>query len=282
MAGVWIGITLAAFAAAGVFAALGWRLLRADREGTAMRAAELAALAAADDDSIVALEDVDASDPAAAVTIAAPRMLAAPAAFAVPHTIVAPGQTPIRDAVALRVPDARDVPLLFTEPARTGRPHLALAAFLVAMIVLGGSAVYGLGVAADRFGASHAGVVTPGVPPLELLSLRHDTADDGSFVVTGLVQNPAAGADLHDLQAVVYLFDRQGTYLSGGHATVEFTTLHPGDQSSFVVRIAHTTDVARYRVGFRTDAGTVAHVDRRGTAPGGMSAASASAQNGSH
>jgi hypothetical protein len=48
---------------------------------------------------------------------------------------------------------------------------------------------------------------------------------------------------------------------------VDFTQLAPGDESPFVIRVDAPTNVARYRVSFRTDAGVVPHVDRRGQEP---------------
>jgi hypothetical protein len=39
--------------------------------------------------------------------------------------------------------------------------------------------------------------------------------------------------------------------------------LEPGDESPFVVTIPNVTEVAKYRVSFRTEDGMMRHVDRR-------------------
>jgi hypothetical protein len=105
--------------------------------------------------------------------------------------------------------------------------------------------------------------------PLALLSLRQTVAADGTFTVTGLVENPSDGQVVTKAIAVVYLFDRSGTYLAAGRAAIDFSRLQPGDESPFVVRVPHAGAVSRYRVGFRTeDGGVLAHVDRRGEQPG--------------
>jgi hypothetical protein len=105
--------------------------------------------------------------------------------------------------------------------------------------------------------------------PLALLSLRHAIAADGTFTVTGLIENPSDGQLVNKAVAVVYLFDRTGTYLAAGRAAIDFSHLQPGDESPFVVRVPHAGPVSRYRVGFRTEEGAVlAHIDRRGEQPG--------------
>jgi hypothetical protein len=106
--------------------------------------------------------------------------------------------------------------------------------------------------------------------PLELLSLRHAVDADGSFTVTGLVQNPFDGRVVRRAVAVVYLFDRDGNYFASGKASLDFTSLQPGDESPFVVHVANVSRVSRYRVGFRSEeGGVITHVDRRGQLPGG-------------
>jgi hypothetical protein len=108
--------------------------------------------------------------------------------------------------------------------------------------------------------------------PLELLSLRHSTDETGTFVVTGLVQNPDEGTTLRDVVATVFLFDAQGRYLASGRAKLDISPLNAGEESPFIVKIPKTATVSRYRVGFRLDnGGVVAHVDRRGQPPSGTS-----------
>jgi len=126
-------------------------------------------------------------------------------------------------------------------------------------------------VAAVEATRREAANVTGGAPqPLELLSLRHAAASDGSFTVTGLVQNPLDGEPQNGIVVVVYLFDDSGRYFAGGRATLENSVAHPGGESSFSVRVPDAGAVTRYRVGFRHDDGTVVqHVDRRGQSPAG-------------
>jgi hypothetical protein len=105
---------------------------------------------------------------------------------------------------------------------------------------------------------------TAGVTPLELLSLRH-AQQDSSLTITGLVQNPRGGVPLFGVVATVFLFGPDGGFLSSGRAPLDFTTLGPGDESPFVVTVPVSGQVARYRVGFRTEGGAViSHIDKRG------------------
>jgi hypothetical protein len=117
--------------------------------------------------------------------------------------------------------------------------------------------------------------------PLELLSLKHSTDENGAFVVTGLVQNPIEGASLRGVVAMVYLFDQQGRYFASGRARLDASTLAAGEESPFVVTIPNAGTVSRYRVGFRLDdGGVVAHVDRRGQTPTGTSGDTIDGENG--
>ena len=98
---------------------------------------------------------------------------------------------------------------------------------------------------------------------LELLSLRH-TREGNTLTVTGLVQNPKTGASLSNVQATLFVFGPGGTFITSGRVPLDYTSLTPGDESPFVIRVPVTGDVSRYRVGFRgQDDRVVAHVDRR-------------------
>jgi hypothetical protein len=99
--------------------------------------------------------------------------------------------------------------------------------------------------------------------PLELLSLRH-AQENGTFTITGLVQNPRAGRELNGVRATVFVFGPNGSFMASGRAPLDFVALGPGEESPFVIRVPLTGDVARYRVGFRgSDDRVLAHVDRR-------------------
>jgi hypothetical protein len=105
-----------------------------------------------------------------------------------------------------------------------------------------------------------AGLTNPA--PLELVALGHErTGDD--LTVRGIVRNPSSGIAVERLTAVVFLFNREGGFLTSGRATVESPALVPGGESRFVVTVPSAGEVGRYRVSFRTDDRVVPHVDRR-------------------
>lgn len=147
---------------------------------------------------------------------------------------------------------------------------LTIAGLAAAAIIVLGVALWSSGLAAaasNSRGTSLASLFTR-TQPLELLSLRNTRSPDGGFVVTGLVENPARGSRVDDLDAVVYLFDRDGRYFASGQAAIDEQRLDPGQESPFVVTVRNASAVSRYRVGFRQhDGGPVAHVDRRGQLP---------------
>ena len=98
--------------------------------------------------------------------------------------------------------------------------------------------------------------------PLELVALGHER-DGDRLIVRGVVRNPAAGARVDRLTAVVFLFNRDGGFLTSGRTMIEPSALVPGGESIFVVTIPGAAEVGRYRVSFRTDDRIVPHVDRR-------------------
>ncbi|MDP1568503.1 MAG: hypothetical protein Q8L86_00745 [Vicinamibacterales bacterium] len=112
----------------------------------------------------------------------------------------------------------------------------------------------------------YSGPAPPGATatttPLELLTLRHERAG-ATVQVSGLVRNPAGASQVDRLTAVVFLFDDTGAFLTSARAPVDFLRLAPGDDTPFVVALPAAPNAARYRVSFRTDAGIVAHIDRR-------------------
>ena len=144
-------------------------------------------------------------------------------------------------------------------PAIVGAGVFVLAAAAALVIVLsGGSSV-----------TTHASNQAPAVAPpsaaalpLELVALGHER-DGDRLTVRGVVRNPESGAAVDRLTAVVFLFNRDGGFLSSGRVTVESFALRPGNESIFVVTVPRAGDVDRYRVSFRTDDRIVPHVDRR-------------------
>jgi hypothetical protein len=140
-------------------------------------------------------------------------------------------------------------------------PRRVLAAGAVAVLVGGVVLTWS---AIDR----RASVVAPpattsaAMQPLELLSLAHQQ-QAGTLIVSGLIQNLRSASALTGVQATVLVFGTDGALLATGRAPLDFTTLAPGDESPFVIRLP-VTGAARYRVGFRgAHDETLAHVDRR-------------------
>jgi hypothetical protein len=102
----------------------------------------------------------------------------------------------------------------------------------------------------------------PSPVPLELVALGQERNGD-ELTVRGIVRNPRAGTAVNGLTAVVFLFKAEGGFSGSGRAAVGSVALSPGSESTFVVTLAGASDVARYRVSFRTDDRVVPHVDRR-------------------
>ncbi len=98
--------------------------------------------------------------------------------------------------------------------------------------------------------------------PLELMSMRYQRQGT-TLTVSGLVKNPAAGGAVNGVTAVVFAFDHNGAFVASGRAPLDFSALAPGDESPFVVNVPNVSDVARYRVTFRSGNGVVRHIDRR-------------------
>ena len=110
--------------------------------------------------------------------------------------------------------------------------------------------------------ADSASAAAKAPAPLELLSMRYQRQGT-TLTVSGLVKNPAGGAAVNSVTAVVFAFDRTGSFVASGRAPLDFSALAPGDESPFVVNVPNVSDVARYRVTFRSGNGVVRHIDRR-------------------
>jgi hypothetical protein len=184
-------------------------------------------------------------------------VVAAGAAGAVEPAAAESGAEP---AALLALNDAQmhdDLFVARNEPSPWAR-RLAVAAALAACVAVAGYVV--LPRASGSIAAAPAGTINP----LELLTLGH-TQEPDALTVTGLVHNPRNGAALKQVTATAFLFGDGGTFLASGRANLDFTTLAPGDDSPFVIKIPVTGVVTRYRVGFRgADGAVIAHVDRRG------------------
>ena len=98
--------------------------------------------------------------------------------------------------------------------------------------------------------------------PLELVALEHARTAD-TLKVSGIVRNPGAGSDRRQVAAVVFLFDRAGSFVASGRAPLDYQALAPGDESPFVITVPGAGNAVRYRVSFRTGTDVLPHVDKR-------------------
>ena len=167
-----------------------------------------------------------------------------------------------RHAQAAVMPDLFVAP----EPMRSAGRRLILAVGLGSACLVAAFAV----VLALNARTSVPATVSPAAAhvalPLELVVLDH--ARTGSRLsIHGLVRNPSAASAIRQLNAVVFLFDRDGGYLGTRQAPVVERELRPGGESSFEVPVESGGRVARYRLTFRVAAAPVPHVDRRAVVP---------------
>jgi hypothetical protein len=217
-------ITLVSLLVAIVMTAIAWRMSTEERRRSSMRVAALAA-------------DIHDGD------------------FDLRSDARADGAAPVADLFAT------------AQPAPSGSRFATVIA--CGVIIVGSLATVGLLLSSESHAAKAASAesrTTPaGLPnpvPLELLALGHDrTGDD--LTVRGVIRNPSSGVAVERLTAVVFLFNRDGGFLTSGRATVESPALVPGGESRFVVTVPSAADVGRYRVSFRNDDRVVPHVDRR-------------------
>jgi type II secretory pathway pseudopilin PulG len=147
--------------------------------------------------------------------------------------------------------------------ASTSQRRIPLAAVIGVMtvVLLGGTLL--VVNQTVRSASDPTSVESPTGAPLELVSLRHLREGD-RLSVDGRVRNPTRGGRLSQVDAVVFLFDRNGTYITTGRAPIEIRALAPGEESAFTVALPNAGSVGRYRVSFRSDGDSVVpHVDRR-------------------
>jgi len=246
---VLLTLTTLSLAAAAGFGFLSWRLGREERQREQARVAALST-------AMTGLSTIRGRDEAAP-----PSMLrgfgetgrrlgeAFPSEADTPETQVAVGSVFERATEGLR-----------------GRPAIKAAVIgaMVVTIVIG--AIVGArmsdSAAAPTTPTHNERVATKTPAPLELVSMRHQRQGT-TLTVSGLVRNPSQGVAMNGVTAVVFAFDRSGAFLASGRAALDFSALGPGDESPFVVNIQDVSDVARYRVTFRSGSGVVRHIDRR-------------------
>jgi hypothetical protein len=236
---------------AAVMAALLFKVLRDERRRSDARVALLTELAA---------------EPVAPAPIVAPRPRPAqvqrrssPAALRVNDVSTRLDDLDLRAAPA----PSTSGPELFQEHAEPSAwPRRVAVAAGIAAVLAG--VMLGWNEFSDRTPSRQTEIAAAGDPrPLELHSLEH-VASEGSLAISGIVQNPRAGATVPRLDAVVLIFGADGTLLTSGRAPIDAATLAPGAESRFVVRVPVNGVAARYRVSFRGENDQViAHVDRR-------------------
>lgn len=276
-------VTLISLAIASALAFFVMRLLREERRRSDARVAALTELAgeAAEDDVLQAVKPEPRPVPAAArQEPAAPLRIRS----ATPSVIERPAAKPrerrfddfeIRPAV-VEVSAAADLFDAHDEPSPWGR-RLAV---IGVMIFLAGGALFMLthqrsrtdvlpaasqtaqGVRGPESQGSGSSA-TAATAPLELVSLRHTQQGD-TLTISGLVQNPKDGTAHARLAVTAVVFGADGAFLTSGKAPLDYTKLAAGDESPFVITVPVNAPVARYRIGFRAEDGSVvAHVDRR-------------------
>jgi len=248
---VLVAVTILSLAMALALAFIVARLIREERARSEARVTALSTMAA---------QAVPAPPPVAPVAAPLPRDAAA--------ARVRPGAR--LDDLDLRpaTESVNAVPHLFEEaatPSPWGRRFAVIG--VLAAIVL--AVVFVLASGHTDVTASPATTSGPAQPavvdsaPLELVALHHQQETD-RLVITGLVQNPRSGRPISHVIATAFLFGPDGAFLTSNRAALDFTTLSPGDESAFVINVPVTGQIARYRIGFRTEDGRVIeHIDKR-------------------
>jgi heme exporter protein D len=260
-----LGLTVVSLIVALVMSVTAWRLMCDEKRRSAAR---IAALSAAASDDMLRNDFPELPVVEQPVQRAAARTPWKPAPFdSTSHAPVA------ADEVSLRVgaTDTRASTLLHgsgflgaaeVERGSGNRQRGLAIATVVFFITITGGFLYMM----SGSDSATAVATAPNETPLELVSLSH-ARQNNKLAVSGLVRNPVAGKPVEKLSAVVFLFDRAGTFVTSSRAHVDFLKLGAGDESPFVVSIDAPASVSRYRVSFRTDDGVVPHIDRRGESP---------------
>ena len=257
---VLLGVTVISLVVALVMSVATWRLGREEKRRSTARVAALSIAAAEKPAEKTKPRAPWAPAPSAIESQPRPAASVPPAAAIVPPVVT---ELPLQSTPAPReISHSSGFLGATAEPARNGggQRTLAIAASLLFVVLLGGLAFT---MSSPR--GTSAAAVGPN-SPLELMSLRHERKNE-KLAVSGLVRNPANGKPVQRLSAVVFLFDKQGAFVTSARTEVDFLKLGAGDESPFVVSLEAPTTVTRYRVSFRTDEGVMPHIDRRGTTP---------------
>jgi hypothetical protein len=262
---VLLTVTLLSAALAAVMSVVAWRVAREERRRGEAR---ILALAAEIHDDPARIPEPD-NHPAIGIRAEPPRRAPAPQPAQASVIPFVPATSAVDD-LTLREPPVPAVPLrgdLFAAPdpsAPSGVRFAAVAVgILAAATALALAVVLGAGPRTARATPGAAPAATGADPlPLELVALGHDR-DGDRLTVRGVVRNPAAGAPIARLVAIVFVFNRDGAFVTSARAPVEAAALRPGGESPFVVTMAGAGDISRYRVSFRTNERVVPHIDKR-------------------
>jgi hypothetical protein len=245
-----IVITVLSLAAAIAMGIVIVRLLREDRERSDARVAALAALAEEADSQIFSAASIPlhAAQPSGAFDTGS----ATPVLFA--------DAEPAQEPQGYERPPAGELFAARPETSPWGR-RVAIAGCLAGLL---GAVVLAGTLRPARSGARPAGVAAAAeTRPLELLDLRH-VRDAQGLTISGRVKNPEGSSPASRVVATALVFGPNGTFLTSGRAPLDVTTITPGGESPFVIKVTLSGDVSRYRIGFRTEGGRVlAHVDKR-------------------
>jgi hypothetical protein len=265
---VLLAVTILSLGMALALAFIVTRLIREERARSEARVNALSTMAVADVSAPPAAEPRPAPAPRA---VPAPRTAPVPSIAAATDLDLFLGATP-GDADLASADAVNGVSHLFEEadaPSPWGR-RFAVIGVLAAIVLAIGFALASVHTGASASPAAAATGQQPPVQPavldgspLELVALHHRQEAD-RLVISGLVQNPRSGRPMSHVVATAFLFGPDGAFLTSSRAPIDFTTLSPGDESAFVINVPVTGQIARYRVGFRTDDGRVIeHVDKR-------------------
>ena len=270
---VLLAVTILSLAMAVALAFIVARLIREERARSEARVNALSTMAAEEVAPTAAAVSVTAPLPVApAPRGALPRVATPPRVPPAEDLDLFPAGTPARpDPTSAEV--VNGVSHLFEEPEASspwGRRFAVIGVFaaIVVAIAFALASVHN-GVTASPATSAGGGQQPAAQPavfdgaPLELVALHHRQEAD-RLVITGLVQNPRSGRPMSHVVATAFLFGPDGAFLTSSRAPLDFTTLAPGDESAFVINVPVTGQIARYRVGFRTEDGRVIeHVDKR-------------------
>ena len=250
-----LGITVLSLIVTLVMSATAWRLMRDEKRRSAARIAALS-VDSSTDDALMQFPELPMTEPKVEHRVArAPWKPAAPMVPTIAPSIREPEPEPA-------VTHATGFLGATNVEHDSGGRQRSLAVAAVAMFV-----VLSAGLLWMMSGPEGTSAVAVGPnSPLELVSLSHARQNE-KLAVSGLVRNPVAGKPVERLSAVVFLFDKSGTFVASSRAHVDFLKLGAGDETPFVVSLDAPATVARYRVSFRTDEGVVPHIDKRSASP---------------